>query len=308
MELDPPEHGKYRRPISPWFSPKAISGMRDEIRDLAARLIDNLVDKGHSDFLEDFAKPFPTTIFVQMLGLPADQAPLFVGWNNDLLHSHDGAKRHAAGGQIHRYLTNAIEERRTNPADDLISVLLAAQVDDRAMTSDEVLDTCFLLFMAGLDTVTAALGFIFKFLAGNDGPRQQLIDDPGLIGAAVEELLRVHAIVNPNRTVVQDTELCGVTVRKGQRVLLPTSLATRDPRAFEDAATVRFDRKRNNHIAFGAGPHRCLGSHLARVELEIAITEWHRRIPHYRIPAHSNIAAHAGGVMGIDVLPLEWTT
>jgi cytochrome P450 len=199
-----------------------------------------------------------------------------------------------------------ISERRRAPADDIISVLLGSEVDGRLMNDEEVLDTCFLLFMAGLDTVTASLGFMFKFLAENPEHRRQLVEDPSIAPAAVEELVRVHAVVNPTRTVIQDTELCGVRLRKGQRILLSTALATRDPDAYGDALTVRFDRKPNNHIAFGAGPHRCLGSHLARKELQIALVEWHRRIPDYRVAAAPTIKAHAGGVLGIDVLPLEW--
>jgi cytochrome P450 len=306
MELDPPDHGVYRGPISAWFSPRAAVAQETQIRDLARQLIDRVADRGSSEFLEDFAKPFPTTIFVEMLGLPAAETDLFVQWNTDLLHSQDGRKRHAAGGQIHLYLTDVIERRRRAPAEDLISVLLSSEVNGRPMNGDEVLDTCFLLFMAGLDTVTASLGFMFKFLAENEPHRRQLAENPELASAAVEELLRVHAVVNPTRTVIEDTELCGVPVRKGERILLSTALATRDPEAYGDALEVRFDRKPNNHIAFGAGPHRCLGSHLARKELAIALVEWHRRIPNYRLASEPAVKAHAGGVLGIDVLPLEW--
>jgi len=306
MELEPPEHGVYRGPISAWFSPRAAVAQEVEIQSLARTLVDRVAERGRSEFLDDFAKPFPTTIFVGMLGLPAEETDQFVRWNTDLLHSQNGRTRHAAGGQIHQYLSRVIEERRNAPAEDLISVLLGSEVNGRPMNSDEVLDTCFLLFMAGLDTVTASLGFMFQFLAEHDEHRRQLVENPGIAPAAVEELLRVHAVVNPTRTAVQDTELCGVEVRKGQRILLSTALATRDPEAYGDALEVRFDRKPNNHIAFGAGPHRCLGSHLARKELAIALVEWHRRIPNYRIAAEPTIKAHAGGVFGIDVLPLEW--
>jgi cytochrome P450 len=307
MELDPPEHGKYRGPLSAPFSPRAAMTMEAEIRGLAADLVSSIAPKGAAEFLTDFARPFPTQIFVGMLGLPSSEAEKLVAWNHDLIHSYEPERRRNAGAHIHRYLTDLIAERTAAPRDDLVSVLAGSRVDDRPMTPTEILDICFLLIMAGLDTVTAALGFIFRFLAEHPGHRQQIIDDPDIIPAAVEELVRVQAVVNATRTATQDSELCGVRIREGDRLVLATSLATRDPAEAADPTVVDFDRKPNRHIAFGVGPHRCLGSHLARKELEIALHEWHRQVPDYRVPPGSTIKAHAGGVMGIDVLPLEWT-
>jgi len=306
MELDPPEHGKYRGPLSPAFSPRAAVAMEQEIGDLAADLVASVAPKGSTDFLTDFARPFPTQIFTGMLGQPYSEAEQLVAWNHDLIHSYEPGRRRDAGAQIHRYLSTLVEQRRHALGEDLVSLLLAATVDGRPMSSEEVLDTVFLLFMAGLDTVTAALGFIFRFLAEHPEQRRQIVDDPAVIPAAVEELVRVHAVVNATRTATRDTELCGVAITEGDRIVLATSLATRDPDEVADPATVDFGRKPNRHIAFGVGPHRCLGSHLARKELEAALREWHLRIPEYTVPDGAAISAHAGGVMGIDVLPLRW--
>jgi cytochrome P450 len=311
MELDPPEHGKYRGPLAPMFSPRAAVAMEEEIRGRAAALVTSIAPKGSTEFLTDFARPFPTEIFTGMLGLPHSEAARLVGWNHDLIHSYEPDRRRNAGAQIHRYLSELIAERTaaagSSTGTDLISVLVGSEVDGRPMSSTEILDMCFLLIMAGLDTVTAALGFIFRFLAEHPGHRRQIVEDPDIIPAAVEELIRVHAVVNATRTATQDSELCGVKIMEGDRLVLATSLATRDPAEAADPTTVDFGRKPNRHIAFGLGPHRCLGSHLARAELEVALREWHRQIPDYGVPHAATIKAHAGGVMGIDLLPLEWT-
>jgi cytochrome P450 len=168
-----------------------------------------------------------------------------------------------------------------------------------------VLDFCLLMFMAGLDTVATQLTFNFWHLATHDDDRQRLLAEPALWPTAIEELLRYYAFVTPGRKVVKDTEIAGCPVKAGQMVLLPFVSANRDPREFPDADRVVIDRKVNRHLSFGAGPHRCLGSHLAREELLTAMTMWHERIPHYRIPEGAEIREH-GGQLGILGLPLEW--
>ena len=147
-----------------------------------------------------------------------------------------------------------IEDRSAQPADDLTSLLIASQVDGRPMTKEEVLDTAFLMFMAGLDTVTAALSFIFNYLATHDDDRRRLVEQPDVIPSAIEELLRFHAFVNPGRYATQDVELAGVQMKKGDAVLVSTSLSTRDPDEFADPTVVDFERSPNHHVAFGAGP------------------------------------------------------
>jgi cytochrome P450 len=260
------------------------------------------------EFIADFAEPFPTRIFINILGLPVDEAPKFVAWNNKLLHSQDKPEaRREAGIEINDYLRELIDARRADPRDDVVSALLAGEIDGRPIETEEVQNLCFLLFIAGLDTVTAALSWCFRFLALNPEHRRQLVADPALIPSAVEELLRVHSFVNPARTVTHDLEFAGVQMRKGERVLLATALAAQDPEEFPDEAQVRFDRASNRHLAFGAGPHRCAGSHLARDELTTAIELWHAKIPDYAIDPDQPVTLHAGGVFGLDRLPLAWS-
>jgi cytochrome P450 len=163
-----------------------------------------------------------------------------------------------------------------------------------------------MLFMAGLDTVTAALGFALHRLSVRPDLRTALVSDPTAIPDAVEELLRAHAIVNTARVVTRDVEFAGVTMKEGDRVLLSTVLASRDPDEFERPDEIDFARPANRHLAFGAGPHRCIGSHLARLEIRVAIEELLRRIPDFGLVVGEHPVIHAGGVLGIDRLPVEW--
>ncbi len=308
LELDPPAHTAYRRVIAPLFAPKAVTARTAAIDATCAALVDEIAPRGRAEFLADFAEPFPTRIFTNILGLPVDEAPKFVAWNNKLLHSQDQPeRRREAGIEINGYLRELIEARRAEPRDDVVSALLASEVDGRPIENDEIQNLCFLLFIAGLDTVTAALSWSFRFLALHPDHRRQIVDDPALIPSAVEELLRVHSFVNPARTVTRDAEFAGVQLREGDRVLLATALVAQDPDEFTDEATVRFDRAANRHLAFGAGPHRCAGSHLARDELATALTLWHRQIPDYEIAPGETVTMHAGGVFGLDRLPLVWS-
>jgi cytochrome P450 len=163
------------------------------------------------------------------------------------------------------------------------------------------------MFMAGLDTVSIQLSYAFWHLATHADDRVRVASDPSVIPAAVEEFLRQFAFVAPARKVMVDTDFHGCPLQKGDMVFTPLCGATRDPSVAGDgAATVRFDREVNNHIAFGAGPHRCLGSHLARRELRVALEEWHRVIPSYRLTPGVDVTEHGGGLYGIDRLELSW--
>jgi cytochrome P450 len=161
------------------------------------------------------------------------------------------------------------------------------------------------MFMAGLDTVTIQLNYSWWHLATHDGDRARIVKEPEIIPNAVEELLRAYAFVAPGRKVMKDGDFHGCPMKAGDMVLLPLCGATRDPAAFPEPTRVDFDRPANNHLAFGAGPHRCLGSHLARRELRVALEEWHKRIPDYRIPDGAVIDEH-GSMFGINQLPLVW--
>jgi cytochrome P450 len=310
LALDPPEHGKYRQPLAPLFSPPSVARREPELREICGGLVDEFVAQGACDLVTALGRPFPTTVFVAMLGLPLSEARTFEQWNHVMLHAYDDPPaRKAAGASILAYLEDLVTRRQAEgpgDTDDLLSVLLRGRVDGRPLTHGELLDYAFMLFIAGLDTVTAMLSFTFQCLGERPDLQRRLVDEPELVPTAVEELLRAHAIVNTARIVTEDVTFAGVDMVAGDKVLLATALASRDDAEFPDATDIVLDRDANRHLAFGAGPHRCLGSHLARLEVRIAIEELLGRIASFRLVPGEPIVAHGGGVLGIDRLPIEW--
>ena len=313
LTLDPPEHQKYRRLLNPWFSEATAKDITPRVRERCVELIESFRAAGRCNLVADFARLYPTHIFMKIMGLPVEESGKFLGWIDELMHTSDAADpdrslRLRAQQEIARYLGELIKLRRKDPRDDLVTYLTRATVDDRPLTDMELLSISFLLYMAGLDTVAGMLTYIFRHLAENPGHRAKLGEHPESIPDAVEEFLRYYAIVTTARVVARDVDFAGCPMQVGDRVVLPTAASGRDPRQLADAGKFMIDRPQNRHLSFGAGPHRCLGSHLARVELSVAIEEWHRRIPDYRIEPGAKITQHVAGVAGLDTLPLVWET
>lgn len=308
-EIDPPLHGEFRQMILGHLSPRSIEAMEPQLRDLSTTLIDGLVERGQCEFISAFAKKFPTRIFMALYGLPLDQADYMVRLSDDYLHAGADVvsqqRSSDALAEIGEFLADLIAQRRAEPREDLLSHLMTRTVEGRAITDLELKNYSITLYLGGLDTVAMQLGHMFAFLARNDGHRQQIIDDPSIIPSASEEMLRYFPILTPGRYVVDDVEFHGCPMRSGDRILVSTVAAGRDSAGFEDADTVDFTRSPNRHLSFGAGPHRCVGSHLARAELVIALEEWHRRIPHYHL-ADDQLEYHGGSVLGLERLDLAW--
>ncbi|WP_240809636.1 cytochrome P450 [Actinomadura sp. WMMA1423] len=305
--LDPPLHTTWRRLLRPFFTPVAAAVLRDRITRHCAALIDGFASRGACDLVTDFARLYPTAIFLELVGLPIERLEEFLGWERAILHSRPSTGgRPEAMAALTACLTELIRDRRARPCEDLVSAAIRFTVDGRPVTDDELLQLCVLLFLAGLDTVAAQLSYTFWHLAGDDALRARLAGDPDVIPDAVEEFLRVYAPVLPARKLTRDVETHGCPMRAGDMVMLPTAMAARDPRAVPAASAVDVDRPPARHMAFGAGPHRCLGSHLARLELQIALREWHARIPDYRIAPGARPVEHASLVLGLDTLPLTW--
>jgi cytochrome P450 len=296
-QLDPPDHTKWRQLLASRFSPGAINQMEGKVRQRCIELIDTFADKGRVDFLVEFARQYPTSIFMELMGLPIEEAPKFMHWEDEILHlsseqDPDRSRGYTAMTEVQGYFGELIEARAREPRDDLVSVALTWRI-------------CLLMFMAGLDTVTIQLAYSWWHLATHQDDRRRVVAEPEIIPSAIEELLRAYAFVAPARKVMSDVDHHGCPMKKGDMVLLPLCAATRDPDAFVDADQTILDRKVNNHVAFGIGPHRCLGSHLARRELKVAFEEWHKRIPEYRLPDDYEVLQH-GGMFGISNLELVW--
>ena len=306
--LDPPEHGKWRKLLGPLFSPGAIDAMESNVRARFAEILDDVAPRGHCDYVADVALRFPNTIFLELMGMPIELADQFQQWETAMVHAPDTTAPSfmAAVNEVTQYFAGLVAERFRDPGDDLVSRATKWTIDGAPITEHDLLSFCLLMFQAGLDTVTAQLTYAMYHLATHPADQARIVADPSLIRSANEEFLRFYSIVAPSRKALQDTEIAGCPVKKGEMVLLPLSAANRDPEEFERADQVLIDRQANRHLAFGAGPHRCLGSHLARLELEVAMQLWHERIPLYRIDPNVTIDEHAGGLVGLNNLPLRW--
>jgi cytochrome P450 len=316
QQVDPPKQTKFRRLLDPCFSKKRMAVLEPEIRRHARELAGRLEKEGRCDFNPAFAIPLPCIAFLKLMGLPEEDLSLFLRLKDGILRPHDqigtidleAMKRHrtATGQEIYRYFERVIERRRREPGDDMVSFLLATEIDGERLTDEDILDVSFLLILAGLDTVTATLGCSIAYLAHHPEHRRRLVADPGRIPDAVEELLRWETpVTGVPRVCTRDTAIEGFEIRAGELVTFMLGAANTDESEFKDAHVVDFDRVSNRHVAFGAGPHRCLGSHLARLELRIGLEEWHARIPEYRIP-EGEVPRYSPGIREVQYLPLCW--
>jgi cytochrome P450 len=304
ISLDPPDHTRYRRLLTPLFSPGAVGAMEDSIRQRLRGILDEVAPRGSCDFVADVATQFPTKVFTSWMGLPEEQTGAFVKTTDVLLHGSPAEQPQALGWVV-GVLKALIDERLARPTDDLMSRIAAVRLDDRPLTRDELLGIAYLLFFAGLHTVTAALSFSFWHLARTPGDRRTLAGHKVPTAQVVEEMLRRHSFMHLARVVRRDAEFAGVQLKAGDRVILSLPMASRDPAAFDDPTSVHLERVDNRHCAFGAGPHRCLGSHLARIEMRVAFDEWHARIPDYELDGQAT--GYDGFSMGVTSLPLRWS-
>ena len=316
QQIDPPRQTRYRKILDPRFSKKRMFEIAPDVRRHAHELIDDFIDDGGCEFDQSFAVPLPCTAFLSLMGLPQSELPTFIRLKDGIIRPQEqieevtqetlDAHRERTGSEIYRYFEEVIAERRKRPGDDMVSYLLETEIDGDKLSDEDILDVSFLLILAGLDTVTATLGCNLAYLAANPSQRQGLVQDPGRIPAAVEELLRWETPVTAvPRLLTQDVTLHGVTLKKGELVSVLIGAANVDDQEFGNAADVDFDRSRNRHVAFGGGPHRCLGSHLARMELQVAMEVWHERIPDYAIQP-GEVPRFSPGIREAQYLPLAW--
>jgi cytochrome P450 len=314
LQVDPPEHAKYRRILDPLFTPREMARREPMVTELVNQMIDGFADRGECDFHEQFAVPLPCTVFLQLLGLPLEDLDQFLEWKDGVIRPEgatDWDDRHAASApvahQIYEYFERAIDDHIASPRDDVLSAMIAAKVESeggRPLTREELLDICFLFLIAGLDTVTDSLDCFFVYLARHPDHRHQLVEQPDILPHAIEELLRWETPVpGVARVAMQDVEVGGCPISKGERVSPLLGAANTDPAEFSDPDLVDFNRNPNRHRAFGGGPHRCLGSHLARMELRVALREFHRRIPDYDIKPGTQLT-YTAALRSVEALPL----
>jgi cytochrome P450 len=313
LMIDPPQHVKYRRILDPLFAPKKMALLEDEVVGLVRELVDNFAARGSCDLHEEFAVPLPCRVFLRLMGLPLEDLDIFLAVKDDIIRppgftiEEQAPARKAAGEKVYAYFDAEVKKRHTEePKDDLLGEIMSKEVDGIRLTDEEVLDICFLFIIAGLDTVTDSLDCFFAYLAQEPDQRRLLVEDESAIPSAVEELLRWESPVPAvPRVVTQDVEYEGCPVKAGEQVMLLIGSANTDDAAHPGVDTVDLRRNPNPHLAFGGGVHRCLGSHLARVELRVALREFHRRIPDYWL-APGTVLEYTPGLRSLTTLPIEF--
>ncbi|MBK1787108.1 cytochrome P450 [Prauserella cavernicola] len=308
IEIDGERHRQFRRVLDPLFSPGRVAALEPRLREAANALIDEFVEEGACEFVEHFAMPFPGATFLALMGWPAEDLPRLNRWVATVHHGVPGATeeesnaaRAAVVTEMRDYVVALIADRRENPRDDVTTHCLQAEIEGRRLSDDELFDLFLLMMLAGLDTVQSVLAQSFAFFGRYPGRWAEMFDGPAGVEAAIEELLRWTAPAIPTRTVTDESALVGdVELPRGERVHFPLAAANRDPKYYPDPDSIVFDRPAKPHLAFGMGTHRCVGVHLARLELRVAFAEIRRRLPEFALAPGSEPDEHLGLSWGVE--------
>jgi cytochrome P450 len=311
LQVNPPEHVRYRKMLDPLFAPKKMLLLEERVAALVNRCIDSVIEQGRCDFSDTVAVPVPSGTFLELLGLPLSGLDRFLALKDDMIRppgatmAEQDARRTAAAQEVFALFGEALDDRHREGREDLLSHLARLEASGD-LTRVESLNICHLLLSAGLDTVTDTLECSLAYLARHPEHRRVLVEDPSVIPHAVEELLRYESPVPLIARVAEaDTEVGGCPVHRDAPVHVLVASFNLDEAVFPDPFTVDFERNANGHISFGAGVHRCLGSHLARMELRVVLREWHRRIPDYGL-AEGTVLMYSPALREIRHLPLEF--
>jgi len=305
LELDPPEHTPFRALLSPKFGPRPVADLEASVRVLANELIDGFIANGECEFVDAFAKRLPIVVFLRLVDLPLDDREALLEMTEASVRG-DAQRRLWAAGQLQQYVGKWIAARRVQPGPDLFSAMVNAKVNGRDYTPEETFGLLVNVIFGGLDTVAASIGFMTRHLAEDASSRRQLVENPALIPAAIEEFLRRFGVPNTARVITQDCEYGGVRFKAGEQIMLPKVLHGLDSRRYPNPLKVDFNRPASRHAAFGDGPHRCPGAGLARMELRVFLEEWLRRIPDFGIKPGERPRTSSGQVNGMMHLPLVW--
>jgi len=302
---DPPEQRLYRRILEPRLTPSAVKKMGGDIRELCRDLMKRLDGRKGADFINDFARYFPTTFFMKLVGMPLDRFDQFMEWERQFMQGTP-EERESSIRSIIAFLESHVEYLRAHPGDDLISLVIGSEIDGRPLNQPEIMGFCFLFYIAGLDTVLSSLGWHMRHVASDAALQKRLRENPADIPKAVDEMLRAFGVSIQPRVVARDMVFKGITMKKGDAVALPTCLAGRDPLVFENPHVIDIDRPVPRHLTFGSGNHLCLGRNLARLEICIVFEEFLSRFNNIRLADDAPPQWHGSGVIGLDRLDLEW--
>lgn len=311
LTSSPDDHKAHRDLLMPFFTPDRVAQLEPFVREEARRLAGAIAAKGHGDAVGDFAMPLALAVISKILLVPLDARERFVSWVVRLIRlgPHDQALRSAVIQEKLQYLEKLLEERTANPGDDVVSFIAQAQLDGEPLSRRHKLGSLFLLVLAGADTTWSAIGASLWHLASHPQDRATLVANPAMMKTtAIEELLRAYAPVSIARLTTEQVELHGRCLAPQERVIVPLSAANRDPAVFEDPDTVKLDRKRNRHLTFSSGPHRCLGSNIARLEVRVALEEWLGAMPHFRLSDPDSVKWSTGQTRGPEHVQVEVET
>lgn len=310
ITLDPPRQQKFRRVLNPYFSPARMKALRPEIAAETDRLIDDFIKSGSGDLAQIAWRQPGIVFFKYLLGMPVDDVPLCVELTDTALNGATEEARMGAWGGLYQHLHDAVTARLEQPSrDDMIDVLLSAEIDGEKLSFGDVVSNAMLLVQAGLETTASAMSFAYHYLATNPTERDRLIDEPDLLARAVEEFIRfagsIHGIP---RTVAKEVELSGCTFNPGESVIVNYASANRDEQQFPDAGRCVLDRRENRHLGFGAGVHRCLGSNLARLEFQVGLERVLLRMPDFTLAPGAEAKFHGNSVTrGFRSVPVVFT-
>jgi cytochrome P450 len=307
ISSDPPFHAQARKLLLPAFTKTAVARQEPATRAFCHSLIDAFAGREVVDAASDYAQHIPIRVIADMLGFPPQDGPQFREFVEDLLEGINlpPDERITRVSRLFDYLIAQVHDHLDSPRDDLTTYLIDAELAGQKLDPSHVVGTMALLLIAGIDTTWSAIGASLWHLAKTPGDRRRLVAEPGLLPTATEELLRAYAPVTMARLVKHDMHWHGVDMKADDWILLSFPAANRDPAQFDRAGEVVIDRAVNRHAAFGLGIHRCVGSHLARMELRVALEAWLERIPEFTLADPAAVTWSAGQIRGPRTLPLR---
>lgn len=311
LTMDPPNHARFRAVINPFMMPGKVKGMVDKARAIAIELIEKIEQNDHCEFRAQFASILPVVMFLSIVDLPFERREEFVEMAKNYMTSVDQESRDRYLEPVVKYLMQVINERYRDPGNDLYSAVAKWRDNPRFGGEEEVLGMALVLFFGGLDTVASMLTFIARHLATHPEHRRRLIEEPEIIPVAVEEYLRRFGLSNTGRLILEDVELKGAPMKRGEMVMVPIGCSSIDERTYDNPLEVDFDREglisangQATHNTFGNGPHKCVGAPLARAEIAIFLEEWLKRIPDFELDPDHDVEVHMNSVPGIEELHL----
>jgi cytochrome P450 len=308
ITADPPEHKPYKQLILPFFTPKATESYREFTEDLCNTLIDGLVDKGQCDAAAEYAQQIPPRVIARILGIDPARGAEFTEWTQGVLEfgQTNPELRTKYRRIIRDFFAELVTHRREVPSDDVVSTLIAAEVEGAALSDHSIIGICNLLLVAGIDTTWSSIGAALWHFAGHPEDRRRMVREPDLFPTAIEELLRFYGPVMMGRRILEPVTIAGTELTPGEKLILNFPAANRDPEVFERADEVVLDRERNRHVAFGIGIHRCAGSNLARMEMDVALRTWFERIPEFELTDPDAVTWAGGQVRGPRSIPVRY--